>query len=79
MRSNLGHIVVPGTVIWLVGFLVLLFLIPTLRQHDQMIYLWTALAGWILGVIGLAIYAWQRWSARRGFRSSNAMALDEEF
>ncbi len=79
MRSNLGHIVIPGTAIWFVGFLVLLFFRGQLQAHGHLIYLWTALAGGVLGLIGLAIYFWQRWSARRGFRSSNAMALDEQF
>ncbi|WP_229673640.1 DUF2530 domain-containing protein [Nakamurella endophytica] len=78
-RSNLGHIVVPGTAVWFVGFVVLLFFVEPLRRHHAMLWLWTFLAGWVLGLIGLSIYAWQRWAARRGRRSANQMALDEEF
>lgn len=76
--ANLAHIVIPGTVAWFVGFVVLLFFRPTLREHDAMIYLWICLAGWVLGLIGLTIYFWQRSSARRGSRSANAMALEEQ-
>ncbi len=76
--SNLAHIVIPATAIWFLAFVVLLFFIPTLRAHDAMIYLWTCLAGGILGCMGLSIYFWQRSAARRGRRSANAMALDEK-
>jgi hypothetical protein len=75
--AGLAHVVVPGTVVWFVLFLALLFVIPSLREHDRMVWLWTALAGWVLGLIGLSIYAWQRWAARRGTRGSSRMALDE--
>lgn len=78
-RANLAHIVIPATAVWFVGFVVLLFLTDTLRRNDDMIILWTALAGWVLGLIGLAIYFWQRAAARRGTRSSNSMALEEKF
>jgi hypothetical protein len=60
-------------------FVVLLFFIPTLRANDQMIWLWTALAGWVLGLIGLSIYAWQRAAARRGTKGSSRGALEESF
>ena len=75
--ANLAHVVIPGTVAWFVAFVVLLFFRPVLREHDAMIYLWTCLAGGILGLIGLSIYFWQRSSARRGSRSANRMALEE--
>jgi len=39
--------------------------------------LWTCLAGFVLGLLGLSVYAWQRRAARRGARSANQMALDE--
>jgi hypothetical protein len=79
LRTNLGHLVAPVTGIWFVLFVVLLFFVGSLRRNDAMIWLWTSLAGWSLGVIGLAVYGWQRWAARRGTRSSQQMALDEEF
>jgi hypothetical protein len=78
VRAGLAHIVIPGTAIWFVGWVVLLFFTDQLRAHDAMIWLWTFLAGWVLGLMGLSIYFWQRRAARRGTRSSNTMALDEE-
>jgi len=79
VRADLAHIVVPLTALWFVLWAVLLFLRDMLHRHDAMIWYWTSLAGWVLGLIGLSIYFWQRWAARRGTRSSNAMALDEQF
>jgi hypothetical protein len=77
--AGLAHVVIPGTVVWFLAFVVLLFLIPTLRQHDAMVWLWTALAGWLLGFVGLGIYGWQRAAARRGSRGASSMALEETF
>lgn len=78
VRSGLAHLVVPATGIWFVGFLVMLFFIGPLREHHAMNWLWTFLSGWVLGLIGLSIYFWQRHAARRGTRGSSSMALDEE-
>ena len=69
---------IPGTAVWFVAFVALLFAIPALREHDAMIWLWTALAGWLLGFVGLAIYGWQRAAARRGSRGASRMALEEQ-
>lgn len=78
VNAGLAHVVIPATAIWFVGFVVLLFFIPGLRSHGEMIWLWTFLAGWVLGLIGLTIYFWQRRAARRGTRGSSSMALDEK-
>jgi hypothetical protein len=72
----LTAIVVPATVVWFVGFVVLLFFISSLREADAMIWLWTCLAGWVLGLMGLSVYGWQRWAARRGRRSASRSALE---
>ena len=77
VRTGLWHIAVPGTLVWLAGFIVLLFFIPTLQANDAMIWLWTCLAGFLLGLVGLSIYSLQRRAARLGRRSANQMALDE--
>jgi hypothetical protein len=77
VTAGLWHIAVPGTVIWFVGFVVLLFFIPSLQANDAMIWLWTCLAGFILGLLGLSVYALQRRAARLGRRTANQMALDE--
>lgn len=76
IRSGIAHIVVPGTIAWAVAFVVLLFATDFLRRHDAMIWLWTCLAGAILGVTGLGITAWQRSAARRGHRGAQTSALD---
>ncbi len=78
MKANLFHIVVPVTGAWLVALVVLLFDLPWLHAHDRMMWLWTAAAGTFLGALGLSVYAWQRRAARRGGRSAQQMALDEQ-
>lgn len=77
--AGLAHVIIPGTALWFVALVALLFLIPTLRAHDAMLWLWTALAGWLLGFVGLAIYGWQRAAARRGSRGASLAALEERF
>ncbi len=77
VTAGLWHVAVPGTVVWLAATIVLAFFIPTLQDRDAMIWFWTCLAGFVLGLIGLSIYALQRRAARLGRRSANQMALDE--
>lgn len=76
--AGLAHVIIPGTAVWFVALVVLLLNIPTLRAHDAMLWLWTALAGWLLGFVGLAIYGWQRAAARRGSRGASQAALEEQ-
>jgi hypothetical protein len=76
--AGLAHVIIPGTALWFVALVVLLFMLPTLRAHDAMLWMWTALAGWLLGFVGLAIYGWQRAAARRGSRGASRSALDEQ-
>ncbi len=76
--AGLAHVVIPGMVLWLVAVIVLLLMIPTLREHDAMGWLWTAVAGFLLGFCGLGIYGWQRSAARRGSRGASRMALEED-
>lgn len=77
MTTGIWHIAVPGTALFLLAFIVLLFFIPTLQERDAMIWLWTCLAGFVLGLMGLSVYGLQRRAARLGRRSANQMALDE--
>ncbi len=77
MTTGLWHIAVPGTVIWFIAFVVLLFFIPDLQANEKMSWLWTCLAGFVLGLMGLSVYALQRRAARLGRRTANQMALDE--
>jgi len=76
IRVGIPSIVIPGTAVWFVAFVVLLFFIDDLRQSNAMIWLWTCLAGWILGFVGLGIYSWQRSAARRGRRGAQTSSLE---
>jgi hypothetical protein len=76
IRGGVAYIVVPGTVAWFVAFVVLLFATDFLQRHSAMIWLWTCLAGWVLGLVGLGIHGWQRSAARRGRRGAQTSALD---
>jgi len=53
------RVAVAGTALSLVGFLVLLFFIPALRRADAMIWLWSFLAAFLIGLWGLGIAMWQ--------------------
>lgn len=61
--------VMIGSVAWFVAFCVLLVAHLGFGQPTGM-PLWVTLSGWVLGVIGLAILAWQRAAARRGSRGA---------
>lgn len=52
-----------GTLAWFVAFCVLL-------TGDEPAWLWTSLAGWVLGLVGFGISGWQRAASRRGSRSA---------
>ena len=78
MRANLFHIVVPLTTVWFVVLVVLLFRTAGLREHHQLVWLWTSAAGTFLGGLGLAVYSRQRSATRRGRRSAQRLALDAD-
>ena len=59
------RLVLAGTVLWFVGFLVLLPFRVRLAAAGHEIWLWTCLAGAGLGVIGLLVCLWQRAASRR--------------
>lgn len=61
---DLRGLVVAGTVVWLAVFVVLL--VSGWDRNWQ----WTALAGWVLGLIGLLVMWWQRSASRRGARGA---------
>ena len=62
-------LVYAGTATWFVVFLVLLVLRYGYDAGPP-IWLWTSLAGWILGLVGVFIMWWQRSATRRGSRSA---------
>jgi hypothetical protein len=58
-----------GTATWFAVFTVLLVL-RYVFDLGPPIWLWTALAGWLLGLSGIPIMWWQRTASRRGTRGS---------
>jgi hypothetical protein len=59
------RVIVAGTVVWLVAFLVLLPFRARLADHGHEMWLWTCLAGFGLGLIGFPLTLRQRAAARR--------------
>jgi hypothetical protein len=55
VQINARRIVAIGTLLWFVAFVALLPFYGWLGDHGHRIWLWTCLAGWILGLIGSAI------------------------
>ena len=52
---NASTVIIAGTAMWLVGFVVLLFFAGRLADAEALVWLWTTLAGWVLGLLGLWI------------------------
>ena len=44
-----------GTALWFLGFVVLLPFYDWLGRHGHRVWLWTCLAGWIVGVLGFLL------------------------
>lgn len=65
----LAPVVYVGTAAWFVALVVLLI---ARYGYDAgpPIWLWTALAGFVLGLIGIPIMLWQRRASRRGARGA---------
>jgi len=61
---NARRVVVVIELAWFVGFLALLPFYGWLDHHDHLIWLSTALAGWCLGLVGLAIMSRHRRAGR---------------
>jgi hypothetical protein len=57
-------VLLTGTALWFVAFVVLLPFWNWLGEHDHRIWLWTCLAGWLLGLVGLAIFRKHRSEGR---------------
>jgi Protein of unknown function (DUF2530) len=52
VQVDARRIVYIGTAIWFLAFVVLLPMYSWLGKHDHRIWLWTSLAGWLLGIAG---------------------------
>jgi hypothetical protein len=55
VQMNAPRIVLIGTALWFIAFVVLLPFYGWLGDHGHRVWLWTCLAGWILGLIGYSI------------------------
>ncbi|MDT4996380.1 MAG: hypothetical protein QOD45_448 [Pseudonocardiales bacterium] len=55
-----------GTTLFLLGFLVLLPFYSWLGEHGHRVWLWTCLAGFLLGLCGYALAARHRGLGRTG-------------
>ncbi len=64
VQPNTRRIVAIGTALWFAGFVVLLPFYGWLGRHDHRIWLWTCLAGWILGLMGYSIMVRHRGMGR---------------
>ena len=64
VQINARRIVAVGTGLWFVAFVVLLPFYGWLGTHSHRIWLWTCLAGWLLGLLGLAIMSRHRRAGR---------------
>lgn len=64
VQINARRIVAVGTVVWFVAFVALLPFWTWLGEHGHRVWLWTCLAGWLLGLLGLAIMVRHRRAGR---------------
>jgi drug/metabolite transporter (DMT)-like permease len=64
VEINARRIVAIGTALFFLGFLVLLPFYGWLGRHDHRLWLWTCLAGALLGVLGYSIMRRHRGEGR---------------
>ncbi|WP_375480765.1 DUF2530 domain-containing protein [uncultured Jatrophihabitans sp.] len=55
VQMNARKIVAVGTALWFVAFVALLPFWGWLGRHHHRLWLWTCLAGWVLGLLGWAL------------------------
>jgi uncharacterized membrane protein len=66
VRLDARKVVLTGTALWFLAFLVLLPFWTWLGEHHHRLWLWTCLAGWALGVLGYLLMAKHRREGRTG-------------
>lgn len=64
VRMNARRIAVVGTVLWFVAFVAALCAWSWLSDHGHRDWLWTCLAGWILGALGTTLVSRHRRQGR---------------
>jgi len=55
-----NRVIIAGTVVWFLAVAVLLVFLDRLRDADALVWLWTCLAGGLLGLLGLVVSTRQR-------------------
>jgi hypothetical protein len=55
LAVNARRVIVVGIALFFVAFVVLLPFWSWLGEHDHRVWLWTALAGWVLGALALPL------------------------
>lgn len=64
VQMNSRRVVAIGTSLWFLAFVVLLPFFGSLGRHGHRIWLWTCLAGWVLGIVGWVIISRHRREGR---------------
>lgn len=59
VQLDTRRIVLLGTTLFAIAAVVIVF-VPSLRNHADGVWLWTAIAGAALGMLGQAVMAWQK-------------------
>jgi len=55
LKVNARRVILLGTGLFFLAFLALLPFWTWLGTHDHRVWLWTALAGWVLGLLSLPL------------------------
>lgn len=66
VRTDARRVVLVGTALFVLAFVVLLPAWSWLGTHHHRDWLWTALAGWLLGIVGLTLMGRHRRQGRTG-------------
>ena len=64
VQTDPRPVVAVGTALFFLGFLVLLPFWGWLGEHGHRVWLWTCLAGWVLGLVGWALLGKHRREGR---------------
>lgn len=59
VQLDTRRFVLIGTILFLVAAVVIA-VVPSLREHADGLWLWTAIAGFGLGLLGQAVMTWQK-------------------
>ena len=52
---NASTVIIAGTATFFLAFVLMLFFVERLDDAGQLVWMWTALDGWVLGLLGLWI------------------------